>query len=105
METMVAQLGPNHPTVQDARSEDVETAARGIVNLYEIARASSATVREAKETVKKKQRKAADEAREDAVVSSAGTSRAASEKARSVMVTPGLTLAQLDEEFEAASSK
>jgi len=105
METLLTQLGPSHPTVQDAMGNDVEQAARGIVNLFEIARASSATVKEAKETVKRKQRKAADEVREGAVVSSAGTSRATSEKARSMLVTPGLTLEELDAEFEAAASK
>jgi len=103
METMLHQLGPDHPTVIDARGNDVERSARAIINLYEIARASTASVQSAKDEIKQKRRRAATDARNGAVVSSGAASRTTETPRRSIMVTPGLTLEQLDAEFEAAS--
>ena len=103
METMLHQLGPDHPTVIDARGNDVERSARAIINLYEIARASTASVQSAKDEIKQKRRRAANDARNGAVVSSGAASRTTETPRRSIMVTPGLTLEQLDAEFEAAS--
>ena len=100
---MLRQLGPEHPTVIDARGNDVERSARAIINLYEIARASTASVASAKDEIKQRRRKAASDVRNGAVVSSGAASRTTETPRRSIMVTPGLTLEQLDAEFEAAS--
>lgn len=94
------QLGPNHPLVIDARTGDVQTAARAIVSIYEIARASSASVRSAKDNLKRKNRKEADDVREDAVVSSASSSASAGETPRrSRLLMPGLTEEQFEQAF------
>jgi len=94
------QLGPGHPLVHDAKSGDVNVAARGIIGIYEIARASSASVRSAKNDLKRKHRQQAEDEREGAVVSSASSAPSASETPRRQQrLMPGLTLEQFDAEF------
>jgi hypothetical protein len=96
MVSALASLGPNHPLAQDARSNDPETAARGIIGIFEIARASTATVTAARAKVKQRERQAAEDARADSVVSSSQTSPAATETPRPVKLGPGLTMEELD---------
>lgn len=94
----IGQLGEGHPLVMLARSGVPEEAARGIIGIYEIARAKSATVETTKASVKKKQKEAGSRAREDAVVSSSQSSPASTQAPRSVEIAPGLTMDQyLDE--------
>jgi intein/homing endonuclease len=93
-------LGPNHPLAQDARSNDPQTAARGIVGIFEIARASSAVVSETRQNVKRQQRAAADEARNGAVVSSAQATPTGGQTPAPRRLGPGLTLEQLNDAWE-----
>jgi len=100
---VLRQLGDNHPLVYDSRSDDANTAARAIIGIYEIARASSASVRSAKAGLKQKHRQEADSERNGAVVSSASSSPTASETPRrSRQLMPGLTLEDLDAAFAEA---
>lgn len=92
-------LGVSHPLVQEARSPDPDTAMRGMIGLYEIARASTASVSGAKEKIKKEGREAADGARANAAVSSASTSPKPSQIPPHTRLMPGLTLEDLDTEF------
>lgn len=90
-------LGPAHPLVQDARSQDPETAAKGIIGLYEIARAQTASVKSTRSRLKRDSRQAADDARAAAVVTSASASPKPTEAPRPREIMPGLTLEALDE--------
>jgi len=99
MADLIEQMGPAHPLVEDARSPDPQTAARGIVGIYEVARASSTTITSAREQVRKHQRANGDAARAKARVSSAGASPSPGETPRPVALMPGLTLEQLDAEW------
>ena len=99
MAQVLKTLGDNHPDVLDARSDDIGTAARGIVRIYELARASSATVRSARAEVQARQRQSGADAKQKAVVSSSSASPSNGETPRSVRIGPGLTLEQLDAEF------
>jgi hypothetical protein len=103
MTSTLDALGENHPLVREARGNDLDAAARAILSIYEIARASTATVSKAREQMKREQRQQADEARNGAVVSSAKATPAAKETPRTRMVTPGLSFAELEEAFENAS--
>lgn len=96
MVSTLGALGESHPLVQDARASDPETAARGIIGIYEIARASAATVKTTRAKVRADQQQEADNAREQAVVSSGQTTPAAGETPRSRQLGPGLTLEALD---------
>lgn len=99
MSQVLATLGDNHPDVLDARSDDLGTAARGIVRIYELARASSASVRSARTNVREQQRANGAVAKQKAVVSSSSASPSTSEIPRPVKLGPGLTLEQLEAEF------
>jgi hypothetical protein len=99
MAHVLEQLGDNHPDVLDARSDDLGTAARGIVRIYELARASSASVRSARQNVLKQQRQNGAVAKQKAVVSSSSASPPSTETPRSTRIGPGLTLEQLEAEF------
>jgi len=103
MVTVVKNLGDDHPLVAASRSPDPGEAARGLVGIYEIARASSATVRSAKARVKQKASQDGAAAREEAMVTSSQASPAAVETPRQRMIAPGLTLEALDAEWEAHS--
>lgn len=100
MLTTLQALGESHPLVADARSTDPELAARGIIGIYEIARASSATVNATREQVKTEKRKAADDAKQAAVVSSGQATPAKGQTPRKQRVAPGLTMEQLDEAWD-----
>lgn len=100
MVSTLTSLGETHPLVIDARSGDPDAAVRGILGIYEIARAKTATVSQARNDVKRKRREDADGARGRAVVSSAHSSPSPGETPRSARLGPGLTLAQLDEEWD-----
>jgi hypothetical protein len=97
MLTTMSSLGAGHPLVQDAQSNDPETAARGVLGIYEIARAQTASVQTTRTKLKRDGRKAADDARARAVVSSAQATPNAGETPRSKQIMPGLTLEELDE--------
>lgn len=87
----ITNLGEGHPLVMLARSVVPEEAARGIIGLYEIARAKNATVEEKKASVKRKQKEAGSRARREAVVSSSESSPAATQAPRPTEIVPGLT--------------
>jgi hypothetical protein len=92
----ISSLGDNHPLVQDAKSNNPEAAATAIVSIYEIARAQTTSVTNAREKVKRDGRKAADDARTAAVVSSAQATPTPTEPPRRREVMPGLTMEELD---------
>jgi hypothetical protein len=97
MVSTLQTLGDMHPLVQDSRSDDPETAARGIIGVYEIARATAAQVASTRSKVQQRKRAEAEQARGAAVVSSAKATPASStEPSRTVQIAPGLTLDQLD---------
>jgi hypothetical protein len=100
MVTTLASLGENHPLAQDARSNDPETAARGIIGIFEIARATNVKVAATRAKVKQEKRQAADSVRTDGVVSSGQATPAAGETPRPQRLGPGLTMEQLDEVWE-----
>lgn len=93
------QWGASHPLVIDARTGDIPTAAKAIIAIYEAARASSASVQGARDGLKRKNRQAADEAREAAVVSSASATPSAGETPRRKPIMPGLSLEAFEAEF------
>lgn len=97
--SVVQNLGTNHPLVSEARSNDPDTAFRGIIGLYEIARASTASVQRQRDEIRQEQRASADGARAKAAVSSATNSPKTLETPRLAPIMPGLTEADLDTEF------
>jgi len=99
MATVTRNLGENHPLVQEARSSDADTAMRGVIGIYEIARASSASVTEAKKEITRRNRESADGARKRATVTSGATSPKTTETPRPRPIMPGLTMEDLDTEF------
>lgn len=105
MVSTLAALGDNHPLVEDARSPDPQVAARGIIGLYEIARASSATVKQARDDVAGKRRQAASDARRKGVVASGGAAPSPGEIPAPHQLGPGLTLEALDEEWNSPSRR
>jgi hypothetical protein len=92
------RLGPDHPLVQEARSTDPAQAVRGILGIYEIAKAATFALTETKNGVRAKRRQEADEAIDAAVVTSASTSPSGAETPRRRVLMPGLS----EEDFEAA---
>src|SRR5262245_20849134 len=102
MSRLIYTLGDDHYLVVAARSQDVEEAARGIVGLYDMAKTTTVNVREAKETVRAKKRKAGDDVRREAQVTSAATSPAREQTPRQTQIMPGLDLEELEAEFARA---
>ena len=100
MITTMQALGPDHALVMLAHSQDPGQAAQGIIGLYEIARAKTATVTSTREQVRQKSRAAADAVRDKAVVSSGAASPPKAQVARSTTLMPGLTLESLEAEFD-----
>lgn len=100
MVSTLQALGPDHPLTALAQSQDPAEAAQGIIGLYEIARAKTATVESTRAGVKTKRREAADAARRDAQVSSAQATPSQAQTPRRSNVMPGLTLEALEAEFE-----
>jgi len=100
MKQTIDGLGDNHPLVIEARSNDPQQAVRGVIGIYEIARASTRATASTREQIKNGNREKAQSARKAAVVSSGGASPSPSETPRSnIRLGPGLTLEQLDEEW------
>jgi len=99
-------LGSNHHLVQEARSNNIDLSMRALINIFEIAKASSASVQERKSEIKKEARAKADGARAKAAVTSATS--AASTPSREPpradqQILPGLTFGDLEEAFQEAS--
>jgi hypothetical protein len=93
------RLGPEHPLVQEARSTDPAQAVRGILGIYEIAKAATFALSETRNGVKQKRRQEADDAIDAAAVTSASTSPSSgAETPRRRTLMPGLS----EEDFEAA---
>ena len=83
----------------DAQSGDLERAARAILSIYEIARGSATQVKSTRDGIRRKQREAADDVRQAAVVSSASAAPSVTETPRPTRLGPGLTLEALEAEF------
>ena len=97
-------LGPGHHLVQEARSNNVDVAMRALMNLYEIAQASTASVREQRSEIQKRVRRESARAKADAAVTSGANSTSQSkETPRRELILPGLTQEDLDTEFAAQS--
>jgi hypothetical protein len=94
-------LGVDHPLAALARSQDPAEAAQGVIGLYEIARAKTATVASTRESVKTKSRQAAAAARSRAVVTSGEATPPQAQTPRPRRLMPGLTLEALEAEFAA----
>jgi hypothetical protein len=99
MTEVLNRLGPEHPLVQEARSNDVQTAAAAIVGIYELAKLTSVNTRVAREKVKAAARQNGASARKKAVVSSSSASPSATQTPRTRRLMPGLTLEDLEAEF------
>jgi hypothetical protein len=96
---LVERYGQEHPSVRDALSGDLNRAVSGLADLYRIARSTATSVQETRTREKARTRAEGDKARNQALVSSATTSPAATETPRSVRLGPGLTLEALEAEF------
>jgi len=104
MVTVFQNLGPGHHLVQEARSNNIDTAMRALISIYEIAQASTASVQEQKTEIRRKARAEANGAKAKAAVTSGANSTSApTETPRDVQIMPGLTLEDLDTEFAAQS--
>jgi hypothetical protein len=100
MVSTLAALGHDHPLAVMSRAQDPEVAAQGIIGVYEIARAKTATVASTRAADKSKRRQAGDAARRSAVVTSAQATPIQSQAARrEKTIMPGLTLESLEAEF------
>jgi len=97
-------LGAGHHLVQESRSNNVDVAMRALMNIFEIAQASSASVQEQKQEIRKRVRKESASAKAQAAVTSGANSTSSpKETSRQVEILPGLTLEALDTEFAANS--
>jgi hypothetical protein len=106
MTSLLTTLPANHPAVADVRSGDINAVARGLYHLYDLARASSTTVRSTREKVREQQRQNGASARSRAQVSSSSTSPSTVETPRQgTQILPGLTWEALSEELERASQE
>ena len=99
MTEVLNRLGPEHPLVQEARSNDVQTAAAAIVSIYELAKLTSVNTRVAREKVKAIAKQNGASARKKAQVSSSSASPSATQTPRTRRLMPGLTLEDLEAEF------
>lgn len=100
MVSTLASLGQNHPLAEDARSNDPETAARGIIGIFEIARATNLKTAAVRSQVKKQKSDEAESVRAEGVVSTGQATPASSETPRPTKLGPGLTMEQLDEAWQ-----
>jgi len=97
-------LGPGHHLVQEARSNNIDTSMRALINIFEIAKASTASVQEQKSEIKKAARAKADSAKAGAAVTS-GTgapSRVTETPRADQEILPGLTFGELENAFAEA---
>lgn len=95
------RMGPDHPSVQEARSTDPTVAVRGIMHIFDVAKASTFALADAKAGVKKRRRREADDAADNAVVTSGTARPSTSQTPRPRRLMPGLTEEDLDAAFEA----
>lgn len=95
------RMGPDHPSVQEARSTDPSVAVRGIMHIFDVAKASTFALSDARAGVKKRRRKEADDAADNAAVTSGAARPSTSETPRPRRLMPGLTEEDLDKAFEA----
>jgi hypothetical protein len=96
------RLGPDHPLVQEARSTDQAQAVRGIIGIYEIAKAATFALSETRDGIKAKQRQAAEDAIGAAVVTSGVNTPSAGGTPRPRMLMPGLSQEDFDAAFAAS---
>jgi len=104
MVNVFTSLGPGHHLVQEARSNNIDTSMRALINIFEIAKASSASVQERKAEIKKQARAKADSAKAGAAVTS-GTgapSRVTETPRADQEILPGLTFGELENAFAEA---
>ena len=94
-------LGPSHHLVQESRSNNIDVAMRALINIFDIAKASTANVQERTSEIKKRARAEADGAKaKAAVTSSASRASTPKEPPRSnELIMPGLTFGDLEREF------
>jgi len=94
-------LGPSHHLVQEARSNHIDTSMRALINIFEIAKASTASVQEQRSEIKKAARAKADSAKAGAAVTSAAgaPSRVTETPRADQEILPGLTLGELENAF------
>ena len=92
-------LGPNHHLVQEARSTNIDASMRALVNIFEIAKASSASVEEQRTAIKSKARAEANGAKAKGAVTSATNSPGSTPETPRIELMPGLTLEELETEF------
>lgn len=100
MVSTLHMLGREHPLSVAAHSQDPAQAAQGIIGLYEIARAKTATVQSTRDEVRTRQRQAGADARRRAQVTSAQAAPTQAQTPRTRQLMPGLTLEALEAEFE-----
>jgi hypothetical protein len=97
-------LGPTHHLVQEARSNNIDTSMRALINIFEIAKASTASVQEQRAEIKKEARAKADGAKAKAAVTSGGNapSRVTETPRADQEIMPGLTFGELENAFAEA---
>lgn len=95
------RMGPEHPSVQEANSTDPNVAVRGLMHIFDVAKASTFALADAKDGLKRKRRKQADDAADNAVVTSGTARPSTSQTPRPRRLMPGLTEEDLNAAFEA----
>jgi len=96
-------LGPEHHLVQEARSNNIDISMRALMTIFDIAKASTASVQGQRDEIRKRAREDAAGAKAAAAVtSSANAPSLPSELPRSTQIMPGLTMEDLETEFAAA---
>ena len=105
MVSVYQNLGPAHHLVQESRSTNPDVAMRALINIFEIAKASSANVQEQRSEIKKRARSEADNAKAKAAVTSSSNAPSTGKQTprRDVEIMPGLTLEALETEFASQS--
>lgn len=104
MVTVFQNLGPQHHLVQEARSNNIDVAMRALIQIFDIAKASTANVEETKTEIKKKARARADRAKAGAAVTSAANAPSTpAETPRDQTIMPGLTFGDLENAFAESS--
>ena len=104
MVSVFNSLGPAHHLVQEARSNNIDTSMRALINIFEIAKASTASVQEQRSEIKKTARAKADSAKAAAAVTSAtgAPSRVTEPPRADQEILPGLTFGELENAFAEA---
>jgi hypothetical protein len=105
MVSVYQNLGPAHHLVQESRSTNPDIAMRALINIFEIAKASSANVQEQRSQIKKRARSEADNAKAKAAVTSSSNAPSTGKQTprRDIEIMPGLTLEALETEFASQS--